>query len=146
MDHARGLPYTWPRLASRIECPAGGESGGEGRKGQTQCGLLESRKIAYTAHHYPAERMSAVEVAEHIGMPPGQVFKTLVVLPVVSRPRPLLAIIPGDRELDLKKAAAAVGEKKVRMATQNEAESLTRLQVGGHLAVGAACRRIQDVS
>src|SRR4030042_2564028 len=43
----------------------------------------------------------------------------------------LLAIAPGDRELDLKKLAQAAGEKKLRMASQHEAENLTGLLVGG---------------
>jgi Cys-tRNA(Pro)/Cys-tRNA(Cys) deacylase len=43
----------------------------------------------------------------------------------------VLAIIPSDQELDLKRMAAAAGEKRVRMATQREAEAKTGLLVGG---------------
>jgi Cys-tRNA(Pro)/Cys-tRNA(Cys) deacylase len=68
-------------------------------------------------------------VAQVLGLPAHQVYKTLVVLR--TQGRPLLVMIAGDRELDLKRVAAAVGDKKVRMATQREAEALTGLQVGG---------------
>ncbi len=93
--------------------------------------LLDAKKIPYIVHtySYSSEVHSADEVAAALGYPAGQVFKTLVVLP--ERGKPFLAIVPGDRELDLKKMAQAAQEKKVRMATQREAESLTGLLVGG---------------
>ncbi len=93
--------------------------------------VLEGRGVAYEAHYYPAERHSATEVAALIGRPPEQVFKTLVAMPLEPKARPVLAIVPGDRELDLKLMAKAAGQKKMRMATQREAESLTGLLVGG---------------
>lgn len=91
--------------------------------------LLEAHSIPYQLFTFSPEIHSAVEVAQTLGLPPHEVYKTLVVL----RPqgRPLLVMIAGDRELDLKRVAAAMGEKKVRMATQREAETLTGLQVGG---------------
>lgn len=91
--------------------------------------LLEAKGIHYVAHYYSPQIHSAEEVAKAVGLPAGQVFKTLVV--VSERGRPLLAIIPGDRELDLKKLAHVAQEKKLRMATHREAESLTGLLVGG---------------
>ncbi|MHB0859197.1 MAG: Cys-tRNA(Pro) deacylase [Anaerolineae bacterium] len=91
--------------------------------------VLDARKIPYVTHHYAAERHSAEEVAALVGFPANQVFKTLVVLP--EKGRPLLAIVAGDSELDLKMLAQASGDKRLRMATQREAESLTGLLVGG---------------
>jgi Cys-tRNA(Pro)/Cys-tRNA(Cys) deacylase len=93
--------------------------------------LLDGRKIPYVTHTYSPDIHSAEGVAEAVGMPPEQVFKTLVVLSAAARPQPYLAIVPGHRELDLKKLAQATREKKLRMATQREAESLTGLLVGG---------------
>ncbi len=93
--------------------------------------LLDARGVAYVAHAYAAERHSAEEVADLLGLAHEQVFKTLVALAETPRSKPLLAIVPGPAELDLKKLALAVGEKRVRMATQREAEQLTGLQVGG---------------
>lgn len=92
--------------------------------------LLDQRKIAYTAYDLPAEKLGAVETARLLNVPPEQVFKTIV----VTRPsggKPILAVIPGPAEVDLKALAKIVGEKKVRLPTQREAEQLTRLQAGG---------------
>ena len=92
--------------------------------------LLEGKKVAYSALRYdPDLYVSAVEVAEAVGLPSGQVFKTLVTQPDAGKP--ILAVVPSDVELDLKALAKAAGLKKVRMATQADAECLTGLQKGG---------------
>jgi len=91
--------------------------------------LLDARGIPYRLFTFSPGIHSATEVAQVLGLPTHQVYKTLVVLR--AQGRPLLVMIAGDRELDLKRVAAAVGDKKVRMATQREAEALTGLQVGG---------------
>jgi Cys-tRNA(Pro)/Cys-tRNA(Cys) deacylase len=95
--------------------------------------VLDAHQVAYDAHFYSAERHSADEVAGLIGADPTHVFKTLVVLPESGKGRPLLVMVPANSELDLKHLGTqpAVGEKKLRMATQREAESMTGLQVGG---------------
>lgn len=93
--------------------------------------LLDAKGVSYVAHTFSSTIHSAEGVAEVLGFPARRVFKTLVVLPTTRRARPILAIVPGDGTLDLKKLAHAAGEKKLRMATQREAESLTGLQVGG---------------
>jgi Cys-tRNA(Pro)/Cys-tRNA(Cys) deacylase len=94
--------------------------------------LLDQRKVAYEPVEYDAGAFhSATEVAAMLGAPPGQVFKTIVIVREDRKKRPLLVIVPGDREVDLKRLAAGLGEKKVRPAPQREAEALTRLQVGG---------------
>jgi len=93
--------------------------------------LLDAKGIVYTAIRLPDDRkLSAVEVAATIGAPPEQVFKTIV-LTRPAKGRPILAVIPGPAEVDLKAAAAAVGEKKVSMPSQRVAETLTGLQAGG---------------
>ena len=93
--------------------------------------LLDARRVPYVVHTYSPDIHSAEGVAEAVGLPPEQVFKTLVVVSTAARPQSYLAIVPGHREVDLKKLALATGEKKLRMATQREAEYLTGLQVGG---------------
>ncbi len=90
---------------------------------------LEARKIPYEIFTFPHNIHSAAGVAEAVGLPPEQVYKTLVVLRAEGKP--MLMMIAGDQELDLKQVARAVGEKKVRMASHKEAEELTGLQVGG---------------
>ena len=91
--------------------------------------LLEARRIPYHAYTYDPDIRSAEDVAQVLGVPVQDVYKTLVVLP--SRGKPLLVIIPAACALDLKRLAHALGEKKLRMATHREAEELTGLQVGG---------------
>ena len=95
--------------------------------------LLESRQVAYQIHMYDYEGgvRSAVEVANAIGLPPEQVFKTLVAVTDEARRKPLLVVIPGPDTLNLKQFAKAVGAKKVKMASHEQAESLTGLQTGG---------------
>jgi len=91
--------------------------------------FLDARKVAYTAHELPAEKLGAVESAQHIGVSPEQVFKTIVI--VREKKKPVLAVIPGPRVVDLKLLASFLGEKKVSLPTEREAEQLTGLQAGG---------------
>jgi Cys-tRNA(Pro)/Cys-tRNA(Cys) deacylase len=93
--------------------------------------ILEAKGISYEAYYFSEDIHSAQGVAEVVGIPASQVYKTLVTVPTQGRAHPILAIVPGDRELDLKDLAAVAGEKKVRMASQEEAEDFTGLQVGG---------------
>jgi Cys-tRNA(Pro)/Cys-tRNA(Cys) deacylase len=93
--------------------------------------LLDARKVPYTAYELPAEKLGAEETARQLGVDPALVFKTLVVLRAVPGGKPVLAIIPGSRELDIKALANVLKEKKMRIPTQREAETLTGLQVGG---------------
>jgi Cys-tRNA(Pro)/Cys-tRNA(Cys) deacylase len=65
-----------------------------------------------------------------MNVPAAQVFKSIVVLR--TRPgKPILAVVPGDHEVDLKLLAAEAGEKKLQVSTQVEAEKLTGLLTGG---------------
>ncbi len=94
--------------------------------------LLDSRKVAYTASEYDGSQFhSADEVAQLIGVPVEQVYKTIVVLREDKTRKPLLVMVTAPREIDLKKLAASLGEKKLRVAKHDEAEKLTGLQVGG---------------
>ncbi len=99
--------------------------------------LLDQRQISYTVHEFPDTIHSADGVADYLGRPREMVYKTLVVLPASGRPsdrthsKPMLVMVAGSRELDLKKLAKAVGQKKVQMAAHKEAEQLTGLQTGG---------------
>ena len=91
--------------------------------------VLEAQDIPYEVFTYPPTRHSALEVAELVGVPPSQVYKTLVIQR--ERGKPLLVMVAGDRQLDLKKLATAIDEKKLYMASQRDAERLTGLKVGG---------------
>lgn len=92
--------------------------------------LLDARKIPYTAFDLPAEKLGAVEAAQILNVPAEQVFKTIVIKRE-GRGKPVLAVVPGPREVDLKALAKALGEKKMILTTQREAEQLTGLQAGG---------------
>ena len=92
--------------------------------------VLEANKVAYNIFTYDEEIHDAVQVAAVIGIPVNQVYKTLVVERSAGR-KPVLVMIAADKQLDLKKLAASVGEKKVSMASHADAERLTGLKVGG---------------
>lgn len=92
--------------------------------------LLDARKIHYTAYELPPEKLGAVEAAIFLNVPAEQVHKTIVVIRA-TKGKPILAVVPGPREVDLKAVAQAIGEKKVILPTEKEAERLTGLQAGG---------------
>ena len=89
--------------------------------------LLDQRKIAYTAHQLPPEKLGALEAARYLDVPAELVFKTIVVKRV-SAGKPILALVPGTQEVNLKALAKVIGEKKVVLPTQREAEQITGLQ------------------
>lgn len=103
--------------------------------------LLESHSINYQVHEFSPDIHSAQGVAEVFGVAASEVYKTLVV--VRQRGRPLLVLVPGDADLDLKLLAQAAGEKKLRMATHSEAEDFTGLQVGGISALALLHKRFK---
>lgn len=98
---------------------------------------LEQRRVAYEVYTYPPELHSADVVAAALSLAADEVYKTLVVLReprqsgVRDKPKPLLVMIAGDRELELRHFAREIGEKRVQMASKVEAERLTGLLVGG---------------
>jgi Cys-tRNA(Pro)/Cys-tRNA(Cys) deacylase len=92
--------------------------------------FLDARRISYIALETPAEKLGALETAEFLKVPPEVVFKTIVVTRNTPK-KPVLAVIPGTHVLDLKLLAACLGEKKVYLPTEREAEQLTGLQAGG---------------
>jgi Cys-tRNA(Pro)/Cys-tRNA(Cys) deacylase len=91
--------------------------------------FLEARQIPYETYTFPPTIHSAKGVAQTLNLPAQQVYKTLVVKR--QQGRPLLVLIAGDRELDLKRLARSLGEKKLHLATHREAEKWTGLRVGG---------------
>ena len=98
---------------------------------------LDSLGIAYELREYAVdpEEFSALMVAEKIGMPPEQVFKTL--LCVTSERGHVFAVVPGNEELDFKKLARAAGTRKAEMVSLKEVEPLTGYVRGGVTVFGA---------
>ena len=96
---------------------------------------LEQKKIPYTAHTYdPAGPIDGVSVAQTLGQLPERVFKTLVTKGASGAY--YVFDIPVAENLDLKKAAKAVGEKSVAMLPQKELLPLTGYVHGGCSPVG----------
>ena len=92
--------------------------------------MLEQRKIPYTACEIPAEKLGAVEAAQFLGVSHQVVYKTIVVNREMKG-KPVLALVPGTAEVDLKLLAKALGEKKLLLPTEKEAERITGLKAGG---------------
>ncbi|MGA2350068.1 MAG: aminoacyl-tRNA deacylase [Terracidiphilus sp.] len=113
--------------------------------------ILESLGIHFELREYEVdiEDLSAPTVAKKIGMPPEQVFKTLLTTGVPSDRSSSLgwsmggpgvyvfAVIPGDAELDFKKLARAAGLRKAEMTPLKEVQPLTGYIRGGVTVFGA---------
>jgi Cys-tRNA(Pro)/Cys-tRNA(Cys) deacylase len=99
--------------------------------------ILDAAGIHYELREYPVDEndLTAPHVAAAIGLPPEQVFKTLVARG--DRTGVLFACIPGNCELDLKALAAASGNKKVELVPLKEILALTGYIRGGVSPVGA---------
>ncbi len=92
--------------------------------------LLDNRNVSHTCFDLPRHKLGAEKVAELLKVPLSIIYKSIVV-ERKNPGKPILAVVPGDKEVDLKGLAKAVGEKKVSPATQKTAENLTKLQAGG---------------
>jgi Cys-tRNA(Pro)/Cys-tRNA(Cys) deacylase len=99
--------------------------------------FLESLGIAFELREYDVDPndLTAITVAKKIGMPPEQVFKTLLTTggPDVY----LFAVVPGDAELDFKKLARAAGIRKAEMVSLKDVQPLTGYIRGGVTVFGA---------
>ena len=93
--------------------------------------LLDRLAIAYELREYEVDPddLAAEAVAAKIGLPPGQVFKTLVAHG--DRNGICMAVIPGDSELDLKALAEASGNRKIHLAAVKDLQALTGYIRGG---------------
>lgn len=97
--------------------------------------VLEQKKVPYKGHCYvDTDAVSGVEVAEVLGQDPAHVFKTLVTMGKTKQN--YVFVIPVARELDLKKAAKAVGEKSIEMVKSKDLLPLTGYIHGGCSPVG----------
>ncbi len=99
--------------------------------------VLEQKKIPYHSYTYPHEEGVAVDgvsVAELIGKPVNSVYKTLVTRGASKAN--YVFVIPVEDNLDLKKAAKAVGEKSIEMIHVSEIQKLTGYIRGGCSPVG----------
>ena len=96
--------------------------------------ILDQKKTAYTPHFYDPGTTDGMSVAALTGEDPATVFKTLVTTGASGQH--FVFVIPVCRELDLKKAAKAVGEKSVSMLRQADLLPLTGYVHGGCSPLG----------
>ncbi len=107
--------------------------------------LLDQMGIRYELREYEVnpDDLAAETVAAKIGLPPEQVFKTLVARAERSKDRSkdrdgiVMAVIPGDQELNLKALSAAAGERKIQLVPVKELQALTGYIRGGVTALAA---------
>jgi Cys-tRNA(Pro)/Cys-tRNA(Cys) deacylase len=99
--------------------------------------FLDALNIPYTLQEYEVdpEDLSAITVARKVGLPPEQVFKTL--LTAAGTAEHFFAVIPGDAELDFKKLAKAAGVRKTEMVSLKDVQPLTGYIRGGVTVFGA---------
>ena len=96
--------------------------------------VLDQKKIPYTAHTYdPESGIDGVSVARSLGQDPASVFKTLVARGPGGH---YVFVVPVAAQLDLKKAAAAVGEKRVELLPVAEIQKVTGYIRGGCSPLG----------
>ena len=95
---------------------------------------LSQAEIPYRVMTFKAEEKSAEEVTRETGFPLSQVVKTLLVQGASKRY--YLALCPGDRQVNLKNLARAMGEKTVDMAKKEEVPKITGYFIGGVSPIG----------
>lgn len=93
--------------------------------------FLTKHGIHYTVHGLQTtEKKSAVDVAKLLNKPSQCIFKTIV-LTTGQTTKPVLALVPADRQVNAKAVALCLKEKKLMVSSQADAERITGLQVGG---------------
>ena len=105
--------------------------------------LLDKLGIRYELRDYAVDPddLSAIKVADQVGLPPEQVFKTLLAKGDVNGL--LMAVIPGDRELDLKALARVSGNRSTELTPVAQLHQLTGYIRGGVTAL--ACKKAYPV-
>ncbi len=96
--------------------------------------VLEEKGIPYEPRQQAHKQYTAEGVAEDLGVPVAQVVKAMIVQR--SDRRFVLVVIPGDRHLSLKKVGAALGDKKVALASERDVQRVTGYQVGAVSVLG----------
>jgi Cys-tRNA(Pro)/Cys-tRNA(Cys) deacylase len=93
--------------------------------------MLEKARVAFSVHSYdydPGADRVGLQAAEALAQPPDRVLKTLMAL---VDGKPVCVIVPSDREVSMKKLAAAFGGKSAQMMKPADAERLSGYKVGG---------------
>ncbi|MBN1201908.1 MAG: aminoacyl-tRNA deacylase [Anaerolineae bacterium] len=101
--------------------------------------FLEAQGVEYETFTYDAGIRDGVGAAEAMGLPPSEVYKTLVVL--LKDGEHALVMIASDRALDLKQLARSIGQKRANMIPKRGAEAVTGLKTGGIGALALTHKR-----
>ena len=98
--------------------------------------MLSAAKIPFEVLEYKVDEndLSGMHIAEQVGFPPAQMFKTLVAKG--DKTGPLVFCIPVDREIDLRRAASITGNKKIEMIHVKDLLALTGYIRGGVSPIG----------
>ncbi len=97
--------------------------------------ILDQKKVQYKGRYYgDTDAISATEVAEVLGQDVSTIYKTLI--SIGKSKKYYVFIVPADKELNLKKAAKAVGEKSIEMIKSKELLPLTGYIHGGCSPIG----------
>lgn len=97
--------------------------------------ILDKEKIAYTAYTYECDEFTdGGQIADKLGLNHDEVFKTLVT--TGKSGEHYVFVLPIDKEVDLKKAARAAGEKSIEMLPLKELTPLTGYVRGGCTSIG----------
>jgi len=97
---------------------------------------LQAAGVPFSLHTYvydPGSERVGLQAADALGEPPSRVLKTLMTL---ADGKPVCVVIPSDREVAMKKLAAAVGAKTAQMMPPADAERMTGYHVGGISPLG----------
>ncbi len=98
--------------------------------------FLDKLKTPYTLHNYeydPAAQRVGMQAAEEMGVSPARVFKTLMIL---VDGEPVCALVPSDKQVNMKGLAALAGGKRAGMMPPEAAEKFTAYKVGGISPLG----------
>ncbi len=102
--------------------------------------FLKSKKIPFKTIELAEEPKTAQDVERLYGCPLKQVLKTLV---FIGEAWPVLAVIPGDKRVDVEKLKEASGQKYLRMASAQEVQAATGYSIGGVTPLGAEGKAIK---
>jgi Cys-tRNA(Pro)/Cys-tRNA(Cys) deacylase len=97
--------------------------------------ILEDAKVPHEVRSFEATQFTAEEVAQKLSIPIESVYKTLVARG--EKVGVVMAVVPGDRELNLKKLAAVLGDKRAELVKLDELTRLTGYLKGGCSPLGA---------
>ncbi len=101
--------------------------------------VLDEKGILYSAHQQAHKQVTSAGVAEDLGVPVAQVVKAMIVQRSVRVPgcgEFIVAVIPGDRKLSLKKIGAILGDRGVLLAAERDVVRVTGYQVGSVSVMG----------